>query len=56
VSVVPGPIGLAGSYREIVGMRQHDGWLYLGSLHETAVGRVRIPVPGAATGGGAAGG
>ena len=36
--------GPSGSYREIVGVRQHDGWLYLGSLHETAVGRV--PVPG----------
>jgi len=36
--------GPAGSYREIVGVRQHDGWLYLGSLYETAVGRV--PVPG----------
>jgi 2-keto-4-pentenoate hydratase/2-oxohepta-3-ene-1,7-dioic acid hydratase in catechol pathway/sugar lactone lactonase YvrE len=35
--------GPAGSYREIVGVRQHDGWLYLGSLAETAVGRVRIP-------------
>jgi hypothetical protein len=46
----PGPAG------EIVGVRQHDGRLYLGSLCETAVGRVRIPVPGAATGGGAAGG
>jgi hypothetical protein len=56
VSVVPGPIGLAGSHREIVDVRQHDGWPYLGSLYETAVGRVRIPVPGAATGGGAADG
>jgi 2-keto-4-pentenoate hydratase/2-oxohepta-3-ene-1,7-dioic acid hydratase in catechol pathway/sugar lactone lactonase YvrE len=35
--------GPAGSYREIVGVRQHDGWLYLGSLAETAVGRVPIP-------------
>ncbi len=26
-----------------VGVRQHDGWLYLGSLYETAVGRVPIP-------------
>jgi 2-keto-4-pentenoate hydratase/2-oxohepta-3-ene-1,7-dioic acid hydratase in catechol pathway/sugar lactone lactonase YvrE len=34
--------GPAGSYREIVGVRQHDGWLYLGSLAETAVGRVRL--------------
>ncbi len=35
--------GPAGSYREIVGVRQHDGWLYLGSLYETAVGRVPVP-------------
>jgi len=35
--------GPSGSYREIVGVRQHDGWLYLGSLHETAVGRVPVP-------------
>ncbi len=35
--------GPSGSYREIVGVRQHDNWLYLGSLHETAVGRVPIP-------------
>jgi len=35
--------GPAGSYREIVGVRQHDGWLYLGSLAEPAVGRVRVP-------------
>ena len=34
--------GPAGSYREIVGVRQHDGWLYLGSLAETAVGRVSL--------------
>jgi 2-keto-4-pentenoate hydratase/2-oxohepta-3-ene-1,7-dioic acid hydratase in catechol pathway/sugar lactone lactonase YvrE len=34
--------GPAGSYREIVGVREHDGCLYLGSLAETAVGRVRI--------------
>jgi 2-keto-4-pentenoate hydratase/2-oxohepta-3-ene-1,7-dioic acid hydratase in catechol pathway/sugar lactone lactonase YvrE len=34
--------GPAGSYREIVGVREHDGWLYLGSLAEPAVGRVRI--------------
>ena len=26
-----------------VGVREHDGWLYLGSLYETAVGRVPIP-------------
>jgi 2-keto-4-pentenoate hydratase/2-oxohepta-3-ene-1,7-dioic acid hydratase in catechol pathway/sugar lactone lactonase YvrE len=35
--------GPAGRYREIVGVRQHDGWLYLGSLYETAVGRVPVP-------------
>jgi strictosidine synthase len=35
--------GPSGSYREIVGVREHDGWLYLGSLHETAVGRVPVP-------------
>jgi hypothetical protein len=35
--------GPSGSYREIVGVRVHRGWLYLGSLHETAVGRVRVP-------------
>jgi 2-keto-4-pentenoate hydratase/2-oxohepta-3-ene-1,7-dioic acid hydratase in catechol pathway/sugar lactone lactonase YvrE len=35
--------GPTGSYREIVGVRQHDGWLYLGSLYETAVGRVPLP-------------
>jgi 2-keto-4-pentenoate hydratase/2-oxohepta-3-ene-1,7-dioic acid hydratase in catechol pathway/sugar lactone lactonase YvrE len=34
--------GPSGSYREIVGVREHDGWLYLGSLAETAVGRVRL--------------
>lgn len=36
--------GPSGSYREIVGVRQHDGWLYLGSLYETAVGRVPVPL------------
>jgi len=35
--------GPSGSYCEITGVRQHDGWLYLGSLRETAVGRVPIP-------------
>ena len=35
--------GPSGGYREIVGVRQNDNWLYLGSLHETAVGRVPIP-------------
>jgi 2-keto-4-pentenoate hydratase/2-oxohepta-3-ene-1,7-dioic acid hydratase in catechol pathway/sugar lactone lactonase YvrE len=36
--------GPSGAYREITGVREHGGWLYLGSLYETAVGRV--PVPG----------
>ena len=35
--------GPAGTYPEIVGVRQHDGWLYLSSLVETAVGRVPVP-------------
>jgi sugar lactone lactonase YvrE len=35
--------GPSGSYREIVGVREHDGRLYLGSLYETAVGRVPLP-------------
>jgi 2-keto-4-pentenoate hydratase/2-oxohepta-3-ene-1,7-dioic acid hydratase in catechol pathway/sugar lactone lactonase YvrE len=35
--------GPAGTYREIVGVRQHDGWLYLGSLYETAIGLVPVP-------------
>jgi hypothetical protein len=35
--------GRSGRYREIVGVRQHEGWLYLGSLYETAVGRVPVP-------------
>jgi 2-keto-4-pentenoate hydratase/2-oxohepta-3-ene-1,7-dioic acid hydratase in catechol pathway/sugar lactone lactonase YvrE len=35
--------GPSGRYREIVGVRQHEGWLYLGSLYETAVGRVPVP-------------
>lgn len=34
--------GPSGSYREIVGVRQHGNWLYLGSLYETAVGRVML--------------
>jgi strictosidine synthase len=37
--------GPAGTYSEIVGVREHDGWLYLGSLVETAVGRVPITGP-----------
>jgi hypothetical protein len=35
--------GPSGSYSEITGVHEHDGWLYLGSLHETAVGRVPVP-------------
>jgi sugar lactone lactonase YvrE len=35
--------GPAGRYREITGVRQHGEWLYLGSLVETAVARVRLP-------------
>jgi 2-keto-4-pentenoate hydratase/2-oxohepta-3-ene-1,7-dioic acid hydratase in catechol pathway/sugar lactone lactonase YvrE len=35
--------GPSGSYREIVGVREHHGWLYLGSLYETAVGHVLLP-------------
>ena len=35
--------GPSGRYREVVGVREHDGWLYLGSLYETAVGRVPLP-------------
>src|SRR5215831_938724 len=37
--------GPSGRYREIVGVRQHEGWLYLGSLFETAVGRVPLIRP-----------
>jgi 2-keto-4-pentenoate hydratase/2-oxohepta-3-ene-1,7-dioic acid hydratase in catechol pathway/sugar lactone lactonase YvrE len=39
--------GPSGHYREIVGVRQHGNWLYLGSLYETAVGR--LPIPGGPT-------
>ncbi len=35
--------GPAGAFTEITGVREHDGWLYLGSLHEPAVARVRAP-------------
>lgn len=35
--------GPAGAYAVITGVREHDGWLYLGSLEEDAVGRVRVP-------------
>jgi sugar lactone lactonase YvrE len=37
--------GPAGTYSEIVGVREHDGWLYLSSLVETAVGRVPLTRP-----------
>lgn len=30
-------------FRFVTGVREHDGWLYLGSLVEDAVGRVRLP-------------
>ncbi|HEX9765345.1 MAG TPA: SMP-30/gluconolactonase/LRE family protein [Nitriliruptorales bacterium] len=33
--------GPSGAYAVITGVREHDGWLYLGSLVEDAVGRVR---------------
>jgi hypothetical protein len=26
-------------------VREHDGWLYLGSLTERGVGRIRAPAP-----------
>lgn len=32
-----------GRYCEISGVRQHNGWLYLGSLAESSVGRVALP-------------
>ena len=35
--------GPAARYSEISGVRQHDGWLYLGSLAESSVGRVSLP-------------
>jgi len=35
--------GPAGRYAEITGVREHDGWLYLGSLLESAAARVRLP-------------
>jgi 2-keto-4-pentenoate hydratase/2-oxohepta-3-ene-1,7-dioic acid hydratase in catechol pathway/sugar lactone lactonase YvrE len=41
--------GPAGTYSEIVGVREHHGWLYLGSLVETAVGRVPLTSPQART-------
>ncbi len=31
-----------GGYAPITGVREHDGWLYLGSLTERAIARVRI--------------
>ncbi len=34
-------------YHYVTGVREHDGWLYLGSLVETAVARVRLPEDGA---------
>jgi sugar lactone lactonase YvrE len=32
----------AGTYAPITGVREHDGWLYLGGLTESALGRVRL--------------
>lgn len=32
-------------YHYVTGVREHDGWLYLGSLVEQAVARVRVPAP-----------
>lgn len=34
-------------YHYVTGVREHDGWLYLGSLVESAVARVRLPGAGA---------
>lgn len=40
--------GGKGSYSPVTGVREHDGWLYLGSLSADAVARVRVPPsPGA---------
>jgi strictosidine synthase len=32
----------AGGYAPVTGVREHDGWLYLGSLTEPAIARVRL--------------
>lgn len=32
--------GPSGSFSEVTGVREHDGWLYLGSLIESAIARV----------------
>lgn len=37
------------AYAPITSAREHDGWLYLGSLSEDAVARIRVPVPAAAS-------
>jgi strictosidine synthase len=34
--------GPAGTYAFVTGVREHDGWLYLGSLEESAIARVRL--------------
>ena len=34
--------GPRGAYAMIAGVREHDGWLHLGSLTETAIARVRV--------------
>lgn len=33
-------------FHYVTGVREHDGWLYLGSLVEPAIARVRLPVAG----------
>jgi strictosidine synthase len=43
--------GGKGSYSPVTGVREHDGWLYLGSLTADAVARVPAPPrPGVARG------
>jgi sugar lactone lactonase YvrE len=32
-----------GAFAPITGVREHDGWLYLGSLSDSALGRVALP-------------
>jgi strictosidine synthase len=33
----------ADAYAPVTSVREHDGWLYLGSLTERGVGRIRAP-------------
>ena len=35
--------GGKGSYSPVTGVREHDGWLYLGSLSADSVARVPLP-------------